>query len=217
MHEAIKQWASQRLTACFLEDYEGTVNEEGNWQLANGKMVKWEIKETKLPDTETLARALAFSMIGTFALASALKRDPHLLAEELSQKLTETAPHAWSFFALKGYINAYFQPSCLSDYGFVGIKDVQNTLGDLVSGEYALYRLKVLQKSLMAKKVVPLSLEEPLSNASIQRFGHLFLMPTTPLEWQRWVSQVEKMTVDGTLIGLDDQMSSALLAFLIEI
>ncbi len=213
MHEAIKEWASARLTTCFVEDYEGTVNEDGSWKMPTGQLVKWEIKETKVPE----AGALAFSMTGAFALAGALKRDPVLLAEELSQKLTETAPRAWSFSALKGYINAYFQPSSLSDYGFDRVKSIENTLEDVVGGEYALYRLKVIRRSLVAKKVVPLPLEAELSNACVQRFSSLFLMPTTALEWQKWVIQVEKMTVDGKLVGIDAHMLSALLAFLAQI
>jgi hypothetical protein len=229
MHEAVKQWASARLTTCFIEDYEGLVNEDGSWQMPNGKFVKWEIKETKVPDAGTLAfstagtlgfstaGSLRFSTTVAFALAGALKRDPILLAEELSQKLTETAPRAWSFSPLKGYINAYFQPSSLSDYGFDGIKGIENTLEDMVGGEYALYRLKVLKRSLVAKKVVPLPLEAELSNACIQRFSSLFLMPTTPLDWQKWVIQVEKMTADGKLVDIDAHMLSALLAFLAQI
>lgn len=213
MHEAIKEWASAKLTACFVEDYEGTVNEAGSWQMPNGQLVKWEIKETKVPD----AGSLAFSTAVAFALAGALKRDPVLLAEELSQKLTETAPRAWSFSALNGYINAYFQPSSLSDYGYDRVKSIENTLEDMVGGEYALYRLKVLRRSLVAKKVVPLPLEAELSNACTERFSSLFLMPTTALEWQKWVIQVEKMTVDGKLVGIDAHMLSALRAFLAQI
>lgn len=229
MHEAVKQWASERLTACFLEDYEGTVNDDGNWQMPNGKLVKWEIKETKVPDAGALAfsmtralafsmtGALAFSMTGALALAGSLKRDPVLIAEALSQKLTETAPRAWSFSPLKGYINAYFQPSCLSDYGFVGVKHIEDTLEEMVGGEYALYRLNVLRRSLIAKNVAPLPLEAELSKACIQRFSTLFLMPTTAFDWQKWVLQIEKMTIDGKLVGLDAHLSSALLTFLTEI
>ncbi len=211
MHDAVKAWVSKQLATLWVSEYGGRIDLEGNWITENSRAFKWELRAAKPHE------AWQFSLSFCLALAAMRQESPVLMAENLSKRLTEEAPLGWAFEALNGYVNGYFRPHCLRDYlrkGFSLAKDLPEALEE---GCYAVYRLEMLQKSLIARSVQPVDLDAPIPKACLERFSELFLRPDQPEEWRRWCLFVHRMTAEGKLIDLNETCQGVLLAFLNEI
>lgn len=207
MHEAVKDWTRETLAKFWIRDYGGRVDMEGNWIAENGRVFTWELRGSK--PQEEWAFAISFCL----ALAAIRKEPPMPLAEQLALKLTAEAPAGWSFIAANGYVNAYFSPLCLQDFlrrGFDITKDMPAVV-DLDG--YARYRLGMIRSALIARGIVPLPPEAPLSKDCLDRFSVLFLKPDTEDEWEKWCQFIRTMTSAGLLNHLTPDCEQALLTF----
>lgn len=207
----MKAWTRQALENLWVTVYGGRTDMEGNWITEGGRFVKWELRDARPGEP------WQFSLTLAMALAGVLQEKPEVLADRLAAALTAQAPSGWVFSALGGYVNACFEPKTLTDYVKQGRIFTLADMAGVDGSAYALYRLAVLKKALLARGVEPLGLDEPLEKACQERFHNLFLMPQSAGDCQRWFKEVSQLTLSGKLRDLSEAEKRALLGFLNEI
>lgn len=211
MHESAKKFARETLTEIWVNTYSGHLDMEGNWIASNGRVVKWELRDGKAHEPWCFSISLAMG------LAALLKASPQDIAEDLAEALSQKCSNGWSYQAVSGYVNAYFVPNSLADYGRAAFKVDFANLQSIEGAQYAQYRLEGIRKALISRGVKPFQLDEPLPESSLLLWGDLFLIPQSEQEWALWVKRVNQMTAEGRLIDLEPSAQSALLTFLNEI
>lgn len=211
MHESAKKFARETLTGIWVETYSGHLDMEGNWIAANGRVVKWELRDGKAHEPWCFSISLAMG------LAALLQASPQEIAASLAKELSQNCGNGWSYQAVGGYVNAYFAPNSLADYGQAAFKVDFAKLQSIEGAQYAQYRLEVIRKALICRGVKPFQVDEPLPKSSLLLWGDLFLIPQSEQEWTLWMKRVSQMTAEGRLIDLEPSAQSALLTFLNEI
>jgi hypothetical protein len=211
MHAVVKKWVRTKLAELWVKEFSGRIDMEDNWIADTGRVVKWEIRDAKAHES------WQFSITLGMTLGSIFKEAPDKWARFISEKLSEEAPVGWTFEPTNGFVNAYFKPYCLKDYLGSGFKLEVDIASNIAERDYAIYRLRIIQKSLIARGVQPSLLEEPIETVCLDRFAELFLPPETKEESQLWCKRVHHLTTEGKLIGLEVSSQSTLLAFLNEI
>lgn len=211
MHAVVKQWVRTKLAELWVKEFSGRIDMEDNWIADTGRVIKWEIKDAKAQES------WQFSITLGMTLGSIFKEAPDKWAQFISEKLSANAPIGWVFEPTNGFVNAYFKPYCLKDYLRSGFKAEVDIASNIAERDYAIYRLRIIQKSLIARGVQPSLIEEPIDAVCLDRFSDLFLPPETKDECQLWCKNVHSMTAEGKLIGLEAHSQSTLLAFLNEI
>lgn len=208
MYEGVKKQAKAVLSHIWTGELKGRIDMEDNWITESSRFIQWEIKNPRRQD------AWAFSMTLALAVAGALESEAQVLAQKFARALEMSADPGWHFVAENGYINAYFEPSCLEDYLKRGVGLDYDALGKAPSGAYATYRLRVINKAMEVKGVKPLDRRAHLEEGVINRFGDLFTKPSDDEGWEIWAKNVSKMTAEGRLRHMSPHEASALKAFI---
>ncbi len=208
MYESVKRQAKETLSAIWTGEMKGRIDMEDNWITESCRFVQWEIKNPRSQDT------WAFSMTLALAVAGALEQNPQSLATTFASRLEALAEPGWHFIAESGYINAYFEPSCLEDYLRRGTGLDYEALSRVNGGAYATYRLRVINKAMEAKGVKALDRRTHLEEGVINRFSDIFVKPNDDEGWEKWAKSVSKMTLEGKLRNLSGHEASALKAFI---
>lgn len=224
MNAQIKTWVRSQLANACVKFYGMNINMDTNLnaslgeeiQTLEGRVLKWAIRDSKVHEPWDFSITIAMS------LAATGKGSSEEIAETLSRYLTEESDGPWNFINMKGYINAYFSPQCLSDY-FEGKEEINwEVLRKLKGGAYAYYRLTVIGQALEARglslpegQMLKCFLKEhPLSLL----FNYPEKSPANWVEgvplWEKWLEDVGEMTRLGYLRNLNREMEEILLTFI---
>lgn len=216
MNGQSKEWVKQQLGQGCYSLYDMKLSDAGEILSPEGSFLKWAIRDGRFSDPWSYSVTIAMS------LSALLKRPAEGIAEELADYLSKRAPSSWTFNSLNGYINAYFQPMCLSD--FINGKEPFNwsVLKSLKNGNYAKYRLEVILRALEARGVGASSDSHLKTTLKEHPFGRLFDYPERSPEkgglsstvWEKWLDDVVQMTRQGLLRDLDLETEEILYAFI---
>lgn len=204
MYEAVIERSKAQLASMWTAEWGGRIDMEDNWIAEGSRFVSWEIKTPRPQD------AWAFSMTLALVYGGISQRNPQQLAQLICDCLNPQTEAGWHFKAENGYINAYFEPTKLSDY----LRRFGPINRSLLSGTYGLYRLAVLRQALESRGLTPASSEVSLSEDTEGRLGELLIAPESDADWKRWIKRVEQLTAEGKLRGMQQDTAQVLLALI---
>lgn len=204
MYEAVIERSKAQLASLWTAQWGGRIDMEDNWIAEGSRFVSWEIKNPRAQD------AWAFSMTLALVYGGISQKNPQQLAQTLCDYLNPQAEAGWHFKAENGYMNAYFEPTKLSDY----LRRFSPVNRSLLTGVYGLYRLAVLRQALESRNVMAASNEMSLSEDTEKRLGELLIAPESDADWLRWIKKVEQLTAEGRLYNMAKETEQVLLALI---
>lgn len=204
MYEAVIERSKNQLASLWTSQWGGRIDMEDNWIAEGSRFVSWEVKTPRTQDN------WAFSMTLALVYGGISQRNPQILAQSICDYLNPLAEAGWHFKAENGYLNAYFEPTKLSDY----IRRFGPINRGLLSGAYGLYRLAVLRQALESRGVEPASLDSSISEDTETRLGELLVAPESSEDWKRWLKRVEALTLEGKLHNMNKETEAVLLCLI---